>query len=201
MTDKMIQRLHLQELGPIKADYRRYAIGAAALISAASMYNYMATEEMDGEGKQIWENPKGKGFAVRALWNEPSYTITTRDGKTKTIPGGAAYFRPLKSVFEVAEWVSDPFKKAGYKLSPGVTAVAEQFFPSKYRREYEGLEDIPRRALDFTLEVGTPIMTSQIARALKGERKPLTAALPFFGFPTSKEVEKKLPFPTLRAVP
>lgn len=201
MTDKMIRRLHLQELGPIKADYRRYAIGAAALISTADAYNYIATKEMDGEGKHIWENPKGKGFAVRALWNEPSYTITTRDGKSKTIPGGAAYFRPLKSVFEVAEWVSDPFKKAGYKLSPGVTAVAEQFFPSKYRREYEGFEDIPRRALDFTLEVGTPIMTSQIARALKGERTPQTAALPFFGFPTSKEVEKKLPFPTLRAVP
>lgn len=176
LTDKMIRRLGLQEMGPIKADYRKYALGAATLITTVDAYNYMATQEMDGEAKHIWQNPKGKGFAVRALWNAPD--------------GSACYFRPLKSVFEVAEWVGSPFKKAEYKLSPWLSAAGEQFWPSKYKKEYEGVKDLPRRMLDFTLEVGTPIQADKTARYLEGKEPLPSTIAPFFGFPTSQEKEK-----------
>jgi hypothetical protein len=186
LPDKMIKKLGLEEVGAIKKEYRKYAAGALAMITAVDMYNLMATQAMDGEAKHIWENPEGKGFSARAMWNEPSYTITTRDGKERKITGGAAYFRPLKSVYEVAEWGKDPIKKFSYKLSPTFTAVGKQLFPSKYRREYEGLPDIPRRVKDLVMDTSTPIQADQMISYAKGKKSIPSAILPFVGFPTSK---------------
>lgn len=186
MPDKMIKKLGMEEIGPIKSQYRKYALGAISMIGSVDLWNMMSTQIMDGKAKHIWENPEGKGFAVRAWWNEPSYKVTDKNGKVRTVQGGAAYIRPLKSVFEVAEWANDPFKKFAYKLSPGVTAMGRQIFPSRYQKEYKGIEDMPKRALDFVLDVGTPIMVDQIVDVVKGKKTPLAGALPFFGMPTSK---------------
>lgn len=192
LPDKLIKKIRfLEEIGPIKKEYRKYAAGALAMITAVDMYNLMATQAMDGEAKHIWENPKGKGFSVRAMWNEPSYTIVDKNGKTRTIPGGAAYFRPLKSVFEVAEWVKDPLKKMAYKLSPMFTAIGKQLFPTKYRREYEGWGDMPRRIRDITMDVASPIQADQMISHAKGKKSLPSATIPFIGFPTSVERKKE----------
>jgi hypothetical protein len=191
MPDKLIRKLKLEEMGPIKADYRKYALGAVTMIAAANLYNLMATKEMDGKAKHLWQNPPGRGFAVRALWDEPSYTVKTKDGKKRTVKGGKGYFRPLKSVFEVAESARDPIKKIGYKVSPMISAIGQQFWPSKYRREYKGIEAMPRRALDFVLDIGTPIQVGQTAQFLRGKKSLPGAILPFFGMPTSKVKDKK----------
>jgi len=190
MPDKMIKKLGMSELGPIKRDYRKYALGGIAMVGAVDMWNYLATEQMDGKGKHIWENPTGKGFAVRAWWDEPDYTVTDKNGKTRTIRGGPAYIRPLKSVFEVAEWVHDPITKMTYKLSPMASGIGEQIFPSGYK-QYHGWESIDDRARDFILEVGTPITADQIAKWSQGKKSATGAILPFFGFPTSKVKREK----------
>lgn len=193
MPDRMIKKLGLREMLPIeKTDYRRYALSAVLMVGAVDMYNMMYTKTMDGEAKHIWQNPPGKGFGVRAPWNEPSYEVETnkldKDGNPimRTVPGGPAYIRPLKSIYEVAEWFRDPFKKFSFKLAPAVTAIGTQIFPSKYRREYKGIEDIPRRMLDFIIDVGTPITADQLASVARGKRTLKAGVLSSAGFPTSK---------------
>ena len=186
MPDKLIKKLALEDIGPIKAEYRKYALGAAMMITSADMYNYMTTQQMDGEGKHIWENPEGKGFAVRAWWDEPDYILTNEDGEKRVIQGGPAYIRPFKSIYEVAEWGSDPVKKFIYKLSPMVTATIKQLSPGLYDKQYEGIEDMPERLLDFVLDVSTPIAAEQTINVTKGKKTALSAVLPFFGMPTSK---------------
>ena len=81
--NKMAPKLQMAELGPIKSQYRRYALGGTLMIGAVDLWNYMATQKMDGEGKHIWQNPPGKGFAVRAWWDEPGYITTDKNGVEK----------------------------------------------------------------------------------------------------------------------
>jgi len=187
MPDRMIKKLGMREMGPIKAEYRKYALGAAMMIGAADLYSLYATNLMDGKALHLWENPEGKkGFYVRAPWNEPSYTVTDKNGKERTIPGAPAYIRPYKSIFEVAGWFADPVEKFTYKLSPVVAAMGRQMFPSRYQKEYEGITDIPRRVSEFLLDVGTPISGSQVGLVFRGKKEPVSAVFPFFGMPTSK---------------
>jgi hypothetical protein len=151
----------------------------------------MITQQMDGTAKHLWQNPEGKKFAVRAPWDEPAYNITDKNGVTKHIRGGPAYIRPLKSVFEVAEWGADPVQKFIYKLSPMVSGIGTQLFGSEYRKGYKGIGDIPRRTRDFVLDVSTPIVIDQVIDAAEGKKTPQSAVLPFFGFPVSKLKTKK----------
>lgn len=183
MPDKMIKKLGMAELGPIKSQYRRYALGAIMIIGAVDLWNYNASLIMDGEGKHLWQNPTGKGFAARAWWNEPAYTIQDKNGRYKYIPEAPAYIRPLKSVFEVAEWVHDPVLKLGYKLSPVLSALGEQLFGQK---KYVGLPDIPKRALDFIVDSTTPIIVDQAIRTAQGKQSIQATALPFIGMPVSR---------------
>lgn len=186
MPDAMIKKLGMSEMGPMKSAFREYALGGITIIGAADLWNQMSTQTMDGEAKHLWENPKGKGFAIRAWWNEPDYIVIDKNGKKRTIRGGAAYFRPLKSVFEVAEFADDPIRKFGYKLSPFITAVGRQFWPTAYQKQYEGWPDYDRRLLDFVTDVASPIAAERGAEVFKGKKEPIAAILPFFGFPTSK---------------
>lgn len=185
MTDKMIKRLGLENIGPIKAEYRKYALGAIAMVGAVNMWNLMSTQRMDGKAKHLWQNPKSKGFAVRAWWDEPSYTLTDKNGKTRTIRGGPAYIRPLKSVFELAEGATDPIKKASYKIAPFLQAIINQFPNNKFRR-YGGALDIPKRTLDFVTDVSTPIVADQFADWVKDKKTFWSVTAPFFGMPVSK---------------
>jgi len=186
MPDKMIRKLGLAEMGPIKGEFRKYLLGATMIIGAVDLWNLYSTQKMDGRARHLWQNPEGKGFAVRAAWNEPGYTVIDKNGREKVIAGGPAYIRPLKSVFEVAEWVSKPFQKFVYKLSPILTATGRQMWPSKYQKEYKGWPDMPRRVRDFVFDVGTPISASQIGRWAVGKKTLPSAIIPFFGAPTSK---------------
>jgi len=183
MPDSMIKKLGMQEMGPIKSQYRKYALGGTMIVGAVDLWNQMATYEMDGESKHIWENPQGKGFAVRAWWNEPDYQSTDKNGKKRTVKGGPAYIRPLKSLFEVAEWSHDPFRKFSYKLSPMVTAIGEQIWG---QRGYGAVESIPKRAWDFIMDVSTPIVFDQALSVAQGKRLPEGAVTSFFGMPSSK---------------
>ena len=178
-------------MGPIRADYQKYALGAVMMVAAVDMMNYMITDKRDGKGLHIWENPEGKGFASRAWWNDPSYTVTNKNGDRRKIQGGKAYFRPLKSIYEVAEWQKDPVKKFTYKLAPALTALIRQISPSRYQQEYKGWPSMPDRAIDFMLDVGTPIQAGQVYQVWKGKKHPWGAVMPFFGMPTSKVKDKK----------
>ena len=187
MPDKLIRKLGMEDISKTaKREYQKYFLGALTMIAAADLYNLMATKEMDGTARHLWQNPPGKGFAVRALWDEPAYTVETKGGKTRKVEGGPGYFRPLKSVFEVAEWGRDPIKKFGYKISPSIQAIGQQIWPSKYQADYEDLGDIPRRVLDVGLTVGSPIQAHQVAQVLRGKKSIPSGILPFFGMPTSK---------------
>ena len=186
MPDKLISKMGLAEIHPAaKAEYRQYAYGAVAIVGAVDVWNLMSTEMMDGKAKHLWENPPGKGFAVRAPWNEPNYTVTDKNGKTRTIKGGAAYIRPLKSLFEVAEWVHHPFRKFSYKLAPYLSAIIAQFPNNKYRN-YEGMKDVPKRAMDFMFDTFEPIVIDQLVDVARGRKKWPAAVSPFLGMPTSK---------------
>lgn len=186
MPDKLISKMGLAEIHPVaKAEYRQYAYGAVAIVGAVDVWNLMSTEMMDGKAKHLWENPPGKGFAVRAPWNEPDYTVTDKNGKTRTIKGGAAYIRPLKSLFEVAEWVHHPFRKFSYKLAPYLSAIIAQFPNNKYRN-YEGMKDVPKRAMDFMFDTFEPIVIDQLVDVARGRKKWPAAVSPFLGMPTSK---------------
>lgn len=193
MPDKMIRKLGLAEMGPVKAEFRKYLLGAAMIISAVDLWNYQNTLKMDGKGLHLWENPPGKGFAVRAPWNEPGYTMIDKNGKERRVQGGPGYIRPLKSVFEVAEWVKTPFKKFVYKLSPIMTATGRQMWPSKYQKEYKGWPDMDQRVWDFITDVGTPISASQMARWWTGKKTLQSAIIPFFGAPTSRLSRQQTP--------
>ena len=159
------------------------------MVAAVDLWNVIATAMMDDDDdkyKHIWENPPGKHFAVRAWWNEPDYEVTDKNGKKRIVKGGKAYIRPLKSVFEVAEWVGNPIAKLAWKFSPMISAMAGLFFPSRYDKNYEGIKDVPEQLGNFILDVTEPIQFSQISDFMKGKKSALGATLPFFGMPTSK---------------
>jgi len=175
-------------MGPIRGQYHRYALGGFMIIAAVDLYNQMNSLQMDGVRKHLWENPPGKGFAVRATWNEPGYFVTNNKGVPRYIPPAPAYMRPLKSLFEVAEWVNDPVVKLGNKASPLITAVGKQIYDRQ--RKYMGYGDIPKRALDFIFDSTVPISVDQIVRYYKGKQSGEATLLPMVGIPVSRGKEK-----------
>lgn len=187
MPQKLIEYTSMKPISKTaKAEYRKYAYTAVMMVGSIDLYNLMMTKKMDGKAKHIWQNPEGKGFGVRAPWNDPSYTVTNKSGKIRTVPGGPAYIRPLKSIYEIAEWVSDPLQKFIYKLSPALSAIGQQFWPSQYRHYKKGWVGYPKRLRDVARDMMLPISAGQAAQVAKGKKHPAGAVFPFFGMPTSK---------------
>src|ERR1035437_3887946 len=100
--------------------YRKYLYGAMSIYAISNLYNYAITKHMDGEGKIMFQNPDA--FSVRVPWNNDS--------------GQAEYMRPLKSIFEIPELMSNvigalihdqaPMKVIG-KVNPMVKTGFEAF--------------------------------------------------------------------------
>ena len=186
MPESMIKKLGMKEMSPaMKQSYRRYLYSAMTIVAAVDLWNYMSTEYMDGEGKHIWENPEGKGFAVRAFWNEPDYTYINKKGKEITVHGGPTYIRPLKSLFELAEGVHHPLRKVSYKLSPWLTALAGAWNKLNWGA-YSGPVGIPQFFWDLLKDTSTPIAVDQYMNVAQGKKHPLSATTSFFGMPASK---------------
>jgi hypothetical protein len=182
VPDPVLRKMGLEDMALTRGEYLKYAGGALAMVSAVDFFNYMSTKIQDGEGKHLWQNPKGKKFAIRAWWDEPEYTVTDKNGKERTIQGGRAYIRPLKSVYEVAEFASDPRAKLSYKFAPWIGASADFFFGAfnKDKPLYEALADA-------AIDMGTPISLQQTQSVLRGKKSPQGAVFPFFGMPVSKD--------------
>ena len=202
MPDSMIKKIDkmspsgFEEIGPIKSQYRRYALGGIMILGAVDLWNQIATQEMDGKAKHLWENPKGKRFAVRAWWNEPDYTVVGKTGRTRNIKGGAAYIRPIKSLFEVAEWFSDPFEKFSFKVAPLLTATINQFFPSIDK--YDGWE-IKERLKDLGIDILAPIVVDQAIMAAENKKEWWGALTSSIGAPSSKEKRPPGPKPPFKS--
>lgn len=202
MPDSMIKKIDkmspsgFEEIGPIKSQYRRYALGGIMILGAVDLWNQIATQEMDGKAKHLWENPKGKRFAVRAWWNEPDYTVVGKTGRTRNIKGGAAYIRPIKSLFEVAEWFSDPFEKFSFKVAPLLTATINQFFPSIDK--YDGWE-IKERLKDLGIDILAPIVVDQMIMAAENKKEWWGALTSSIGAPSSKEKRPPGPKPPFKS--
>jgi hypothetical protein len=176
---------------PINKAYQKYFGRAIGIYAAANIYNFVMTKHMDGEGRMMFQNPGGNMFSVRAPWNEP-------DGTT-------AYFRPLKSIFEVPEFFhgmkEDIWKKSRYKLAPYIGATMGMVFNLDYRgKKYldAGITAAPRMIADWMLDVGTPISIANVAPVdlifdwdaamkKKGIKSRMLSGL---GIPISKGVSK-----------
>lgn len=117
-----------QTMGPIAREHLKQVAGVAIMMGTADLYNYFMTQWMDGEGHNLWDNPSGSRFSIRAPWNEPD--------------GSAAYIRPFKAITEVPEviaalWPSehgDIVDKLSHKVHPVVQAGVNQFaFSDKHK--------------------------------------------------------------------
>lgn len=170
VPNKLLRKMGLEEMGPIHRDYQRYALGAVMIVGGVDAYNYMMTERMDGKGKHLWQNPESYGFAVRAPWN--------------SVEGNPVYFRPLKSLFEVAEFTTSPIKKVSYKMAPWIGGIASIFWPNYYQREVKGVEDVPAKVGELMEQLAMPISVSQWREWMKGDKTLESAAANTFGFPT-----------------
>jgi len=241
MTDSAIKKLGMKEMGAIKGQYRKYFYVALLTIMAVDMWNYQTTEREDGEGRHLWENPKGKGFAMRLPYDDPpteypvkdsdklrkiystlalsqingndkefkhALLLLDKEGKTldkkylslvrsaiekgddipemtRTVPGGPAYVRPLKSTFEVAEWFSDPVKKSGNKVSPLISVIFDQITAPEYKYP-DSWGSMPDRALDIVGDVIIPMSFGGPYDVYKGKKNVLSGSIGIVGFPTSK---------------
>lgn len=150
---------------PIDAERLRYFMGAVVTYTMANLYNYAMTQAMDDEGKFMFQNPEHKGYSVRAPWNSPD--------------GRAVYFRPLKTIFEVPEVITDmfhgEFKKVLSKLNPlvsGGITVAQNVKEGEWKEAGKEATDIV-----------TPISISGMTRP---NQDNLSRALNLVGFPVSK---------------
>jgi len=183
LPDKLVKKMKLEVKHPaMQAEYRRYAYRAIAIVGAVDMWNYLSTQQMDGKGKHLWQNPSGKGFAVRSWWDEPDYTITDKNGKKKTIKGGPAYIRPLKSIFEIAETAVKPIDKFSYKLSPWVSTLADIIFNINGYRNGSPVDVGGKIIRDVTV----PITGEQLIQWTQKKKSGKAVLFPFFGMPVSK---------------
>jgi hypothetical protein len=162
--------MRLEEMGPIRHDYQRYFAGAVMIVGGVNLYNYMMTEKMDGKGKHLWQNPDSYGFAVRAPWN--------------SVDRKPVYFRPLKSLFEVAETTKSPLRKISYKMSPWISSFASIFWPDRYSKDVNDWEDIPAKAGEVAEDLAMPISVHQWLQWAKDKKTPESAIMNTFGFPT-----------------
>lgn len=88
-----------------------WARAALYIYGGASVINYANTKKDDGEGKWLWENDKG--------FNDKIYMGRDEDGKK-------IYARPGKQFRELYEWIKNPFKKFGGKMTPALNEVVSQ---------------------------------------------------------------------------
>lgn len=194
IPESLVEKAGLQQLGPSKSIYRKYALGAfVGMYGAANLYNYMMTKEMDGEAKFMWENPHP--FGVRAPWNTPEYTIKRSDGTERRVPGGRpVYIRPFKTIVEVPEFFfghRDPkestisnmgtsmIKKAGYKVAPWLSMTAKMFYGYQYNQP-----SLKTRIIDWMKGVFAPITYEQVEDWIEGKKTPQDVLGSFFGMPT-----------------
>ncbi len=111
MLKDVIKSISIDAKKPEAYLYRRYLYGALSIYGISNLYNWVMTKQMDGEGKLMIDNPSA--FTVRAPWN--------------TAGGQPVYIHPLKSIFEVPEFLSDPLGKIINKVSPWVRTSADLY--------------------------------------------------------------------------
>jgi len=180
-------KLGLEDMSSImRRRYQKYVAGAASMYAVANLYNWMMTKKMDGEGKFMWQNPNM--WAVRMPWNTPAYEYTDASGRKHTVPSRPAYIRPFKSIIEVPEFIlghgfktdedtgkytalsvssgiaDNMFRKFSYKLMPMISASVDIMFPS-----YGQSLNVPRDAAKWLIEVGSPIVSTQVWEAGLGK--------------------------------
>jgi hypothetical protein len=152
---KVRAKIGLSESRPIDKAYRAYFGRAMGIYIQANLWNWIWTKELDGEGRLMWQNKAP--FSIRAPYNEPD--------------GHKAYWRPLKSIFEVPEFLprpghwTAPLTKIGHKLTPVWQAAASQLWNFSYtgkRYEDEGIANLAERAMDVFGDVLTPISVGQL---------------------------------------
>ena len=153
--------------------YRRYLYSALSIYGIANLYNFIMTKHMDGKGKFMTGNDGHNSFSIRAPYNDPD--------------GRKVYIRPLKSIFEIPEFLSDPIGKALGKLAPWISAAAEQKNPRDYKR-YEGLEGALNRVGDASKDLFMPMAEPTIMNQSKAA---MSKWLSFIGLPTSKGLSEK----------
>lgn len=170
IPNKVLRKMGMREIGPIRHEYQKYLGGALGIVAGVNLYNYMMTEKMDGKGKHLWQNPDSYGFAVRAPWN--------------SVKGEPVYFRPLKSLFEVAEFLDKPRQKFSYKLAPWISVLANIFWPDHYHKEVKEWGDVPAKVGEVAEELALPISASQWKSYAEGYKSPESAAMNTLGFPT-----------------
>lgn len=142
VPDAVRAKMGLEPKNPISKTYQEYVIGAGTIYAAANLYNYITTKQMDGEGKFLWQ--QDDKFSVRAMYNEPD--------------GAKAYFRPLKSIFEVPEFLGSPLEKIGSKLAPIWSSTARLFEAGwNYRDRMEDERTSLDKGIEFATDVATPI--------------------------------------------
>lgn len=142
VPDAVRAKMGLDPKHPISKTYQEYVMGAGAVYAAANLYNYITTKQMDGEGKFLWQQEDK--FSVRAPYNEPD--------------GAKAYFRPLKSIFEVPEFLGSPLEKTGSKLAPIWSSTARLFEMGwNYRDRMEDERTSLDKGIEFATDVATPI--------------------------------------------
>jgi hypothetical protein len=148
--------------------YRKYLYSALIIYAAANLYNFVMTEYMDNDGKLMVQNDGHNSFSVRAPYND--------------LDGKKVYFRPLKSIFEVPEYLSDVVGKSISKMAPWVATAAEQIKPMQYDK-YKGYENIPKRAGNIMQGMFMPMAEPTI---MDESKNPASKALSIIGIPTSK---------------
>jgi len=153
--------------------YRDYLYSALGIYAAANLYNFTMTKYMDGEGNAMIQNDGNNSFSVRAPWNEPD--------------GRKVYLRPLKSIFEVPELLSDPIGKTINKLAPWIQASARQIRPTPFNK-YEGAIGTGKRILDASVDLGVPMSAPSVFDKNKSTQSKISGVI---GMPTSKSPKVK----------
>ncbi|MHB8362819.1 MAG: hypothetical protein ACYDBX_04340, partial [Patescibacteria group bacterium] len=178
MFKDVIKSLSTQSGKPEAYLYRRYLYGALSIYASSNLYNFVMTKHMDGEGKLMIQNPDA--FSVRMPWNE-------NDGR-------ATYMRPLKSIFEVPELMSDvigtlihdkaPMKIIS-KVNPTIKSGLEAYTDIRDKKPFHKV------LLNATENAVFPISGSMI-----GGKEPLasqvfsTIGAPVYGAPKPRSNRK-----------
>ena len=163
--------------GLAKGNAAQITVGTKFWIKAAlyntilvQSVNYYNTKKEYGEGKFSWDNDPGHKADIFIGFND--------DGTKR-------YLKTGKQFKESVEWMMNPIKKFGGKLSPAVKEAYKQLgavdpgsgFPAEFK-DKEGLENILGRAKSIALNV-VPI-------SLKAHLTKNAAKNFMFTFPTSK---------------
>ncbi len=189
LPKKVVKSLGLGENSPQANVYRRYIAGIGLSYALMNLENFMATKQMDGEGKFIFQNPPGKDvFHFRARWNNPD----DPEGKK------GAYIHGFKALLEVPEALyyggktilgdGDAIKKFTGKLAPWWRAAFGTlvFNVDEYGNKIYEKKSFPEKILDFTRQTFEPISLQAFAKLSEQHKAPIGAIVSAFGFPVSK---------------